>query len=143
MVAAAAGAGELRWSGRRWVALFAVAATVGCGLNSGPPVAHLRGKVTIDGKPVPSEAEARIMFVPPTSAANRNSKPAMVPIVNGEYDAPDVPVGQVIVRFDIQRPTGREFARGMKESENLVPEVHREGIEIAVTEGDHPQDFEL
>jgi hypothetical protein len=123
-------------------AVFVVGAA-GCNSGSSTPVAHLQGTVTIGGQPVPADAEARIMFMPPATADNRNARPAIVPIVAGKYDAPDVPTGKILVRFDIQQPTGKEFARGMKESRNLVPPEHQEGLAIEVAEGEGQQNFEL
>jgi hypothetical protein len=134
--------GQRRLYVDRMVLLLAAALLVGCGFHSGPPVAHLKGKVTIGGKPVPGDANARIIFgIPPSSA--HEAKPAIANIVNGEYDAPKVAVGHITAIFDIQLDTGREFARGMKESKNLVPPEHQSGIAITVAEGTQTQDFDL
>jgi hypothetical protein len=134
---------ELKLYVGRMLVLVAAVLIVGCNFHSGSPVAHLKGKVTIAGKPVPSEADARIIFAPPATGSNRNAKPAIVPIVNSQYDAPEVPVGPMTARFDIQRNTGREFARGMKESENLVPKEDESGFALDVTEGAQTHDFDL
>jgi hypothetical protein len=140
---AAKGSGkeEMRFCLGRIIVLLTVASVLGC--HSGPPVAHLKGKVTIKGQPVPSEAHAKIMFAPPATGASRIAKAAIVPIVNGQYDAPNVPVGQIMVGFDIQKETGREFARGMKETINLVPEEHQSGMALTVSESDQTHDFDL
>jgi len=142
MMASAAKARELKVYGGAWIVAFALVMAVGC-IGSSPPVAHLHGKVTIDGKPVPSEAQARIIFKAHSTGTTRSAKPAIVKIVNGEYDALEVPVGKVVASFDIQLPTGRTFERGITESKNLVPPEHEQGVPIDVEAGDHPQDFEL
>jgi hypothetical protein len=135
--------GKLKLHVDRMILLLSVAVIAGCSFQSAPPVGHLKGKVTIKGKPVPSDAHARIIFAPPATGSNRNAKPAIAPIVNSQYDAPNVPVGPITADFDIQQDTGREFARGMKESKNLVPEEHQDGIALKVSEGDQTDDFDL
>jgi len=128
----------------RMTLLLPIVLIVGCNSGSSWPVAHLHGKVTIDGQPLPGNLDnPRIMFVPPATGDNRNAKPVIATIVDGQYDAPDVPTGPITVRFDLQQLTGREFARGMTESVNLVPMEHQDGIAIEVTEGDQAHDFEL
>jgi hypothetical protein len=122
--------------------VLVVATSVGCNFHSGPPVAHLKGKVTIKGQPVPSEAHGKIIFGTPLSGSHE-AKPVIANIVNSEYDAPNVPVGQIMAVIDIQLDTGREFARGMKESKNLVPEEHQGGIAVNVAEGGQTQNFDL
>jgi hypothetical protein len=130
--------------------LLLVALPAGCGKSGNEwPVAHLQGQVTIGGKPVPSDVhQARIVFTPSQSGANRRAKAVMVSIVNGRYDAPDVPVGPLTVSFDISRYTGEERQldgnRGtVKISESLVPQDAWGGIAYEAAEDDSTKDFDL
>jgi hypothetical protein len=137
---------RLRWY--RLAVLIALSLMVGCNAGKATgPVAHWQGKVTINGEPIPSDARGRIMFVPSSTGSNRNAKPAIVEIVNSRYDAPDVPIGPLTVTFDIMRLTGREIPREggppIQESESLVPEEHRNGVPVNVTEGAETHDFDL
>jgi hypothetical protein len=132
--------GKRRLHVDRMVLLLVAALLVGCG--SGLPVAHLKGKVTIAGQPIPSDARARIIFAAPVVGATRMAKPAIVNIVNSQYDAPNVPVGQITANFDIQQD-GREVGRGMREAKNLVPPDHQSGIAFTVAEGSQTKDFDL
>jgi len=120
----------------------------GCGsAGSDGPVGHLQGTVTIDGKPLPADARARMFFVPPASGNNRNRQPVTVEIVDGRYDATQVPAGRMTVTFDISRFTGKETPRErsvpLKEWESLVPEQYQQGLPIDVQEGEQTHDFTL
>jgi hypothetical protein len=109
------------------------------------PTAHLRGNVTIDGRPVPSDAEGTIVFRP--AGGGGQAQPASATIVDSKYDAPNVPQGKVKAYFNIGRLTGRmitEAAGGspFAEMEQLAPAEAETGISIDVT-GDAERDFNL
>jgi hypothetical protein len=120
------------------------ACALGCGGGSGGG-AHLQGKVTLDGKDVPADANAHIMFVP---EAGKSAATVTAPIADSRYDARNVPLGPVTVHFDITQAVGP-----MKRSErtgaeyrdvvNLVPAQHATGIPIEVTGDKADQDFQL
>jgi hypothetical protein len=86
-----------------WSGVFALAVAAGCTDSSGPPTAHLAGVVTIDGKPIPGEAQTLITFRP-TLADQANA--ASAPIVDGRFDVPAAPLGAIRVNFHIQMPIG-------------------------------------
>ena len=136
-------------TGRRWVypiiATAMLGGLVGCGAggNSGPPTAHLTGQVTIDGEAIPSDAEGTIDFHP---VGGGQAHPASAPIEGGRYDCPSVPMGEVMVLFNITRLTGRMTTEAggnpFPERENLVPADVQQGVTIQV-EGDAQRDFDL
>jgi hypothetical protein len=113
----------------------------GCGGQA--ESAHLAGNVTVGGEPLPDDVvEARISFMPtengrgPTSGAQ---------IVDGRYDVPAGPLGEVKVFFGITRKTGKmiQDSRGpVEEVVSLVPsETMNQTIEV---EGDNLNlDFDL
>lgn len=128
--------------------MLAVAATAGCG-HSGrsAPVARLAGTVTVNGKPLPADAEGAITFM---SAVRDQAAPSQVRLSGGSYEADAVPIGQVNVLFSITRLTGRmvtekDAPRGTPypEREILVPAKCREGIPLQVTGDNLQQNFDL
>jgi len=113
----------------------------GCGDDLGP-TAHLAGTVTLRGKPIPPDAQAGISFQPATGEAVK------VLIVDGKYDSPETPQGNVIVTFHIAKPMGpvKTSPRTGKEYQNvknIVPPRHAVGIPIEVSEDDLNQNFDL
>jgi hypothetical protein len=110
------------------------------------PTAHLTGNVTINGEPVPSDAQGSIVFQP--AGGGGQAHPTEAKINNSKYDAPHVPQGEVTAYFNIGRLTGRmivEAAGGspFPEMEQLAPdEAANRGIKIEVT-GDDQKDFNL
>jgi hypothetical protein len=130
-----------------WLILLAVLAA-GCG-KPGPsyPSARWEGTVTLQGKPIPAEAEAYVQFFP--NGGGGQAPPASVPIMQGRYRAERVPLGKVTVVFNITRLTGRMVrednapgATPYAEREILVPPSLRAGIPAEVT-GDQQRDFNL
>lgn len=117
-----------------WFCVLALALVAGCSEDGAPPTAHLRGVVTIDGKPIPAEAESTIMFR--TTAANQ-AGPASSRIVDGRFDVPAAPRGPVRVVFSIQLPIGEKaFAPGMRpemQFRSLVPQKHADGMALEIT----------
>jgi hypothetical protein len=114
----------------------------GCGKAS-TPTTHLSGAVTIDGKPIPAEAQAALSFVPA-----QGGKVVSVHIVGGRYDSPDTPEGKISVKFDISQPVGPEkvserTGEKYREIANLVPPDRAAGIVIEVQGDDSQRDFDL
>lgn len=121
----------------------------GCG-KSGPsrPGAALSGSVTINGQPIPADAEATVRFMP--SGPGGQAPPTSAKIVDGRYEAKDVPLGKVNVVFFITRLTGREVVEDnvpggtpYPERENLVPVPLRRGVPLEVGGDNAKQDFDL
>ena len=94
----------------------------GCGGSTYPTV-EWSGTVTIGGQPIPSDAVASIEVV--SLEASAESKATQADIVGGNYTLKDVPVGNVLVQFNIVReipaknPTDQ--MRGIRSYSNLVP----------------------
>lgn len=108
----------------------------GCGTDSKGDVAHWSGEVTLDGKPLPDDAEGSITF---RSMGAGGGQAVTVRVENGHYDSPQTPKGKVIAYFDINRPTGRTYhservGKDVQETKSIVPEEHLQGIEFDVTE---------
>ena len=114
----------------------------GCGKRPAP-TAHLAGAVTINGDPVPADADAALSFEPLAGG-----KSVSAPITNGRYDSPQAPQGSVSVRFYISQRVGpvRISQRTGKEYQdvaNLVPPQHAAGMTIQVSGDNLNQDFNL
>ncbi len=112
----------------------------GCGPATTYPTAHLAGAVTISGQPV---GEGKIVFLP-LEAAHGPSVGSN--IINGRYDCRTAPRGRLLVQVYAVRPTGKKLqVMGSKIPEliNIVPQEHRDGIEVPV-DGDNLRfDFAL
>jgi len=120
---------------------------VGCGTASNDSVAHLAGTITINGEPLPADAEGYIQFMP---SQGGQAAPASTDVKDSQYDAQNVPKGKVTVIFNITRLTGRMVrednvptASPYPERENLVPRKHRSGLQIDVQGDNDAMDFEL
>jgi hypothetical protein len=116
-------------------------AGTGCG---GPPPARLQGAVTLAGKPLPADARAFVVFA---TGANLSTS-VSVPIVDGRYDSPQTPRGDVTVFFEISHPVGpeRKSARtGLpyRDVVTLVPARYATGVPIRVESDDATRDFDL
>jgi hypothetical protein len=132
--------------GKLAVITAVLASLGGCG-GSSVPTAHLAGKVLLDGKPIPSDAEASLMFV--REGAKDDEATVRVPINVGDstYDAPNVPQGAVRAYFSITRKgpakiserTGEEY----HDIINLVPGQYATGIPLQVSGDNINQDFDL
>ena len=117
--------------------------TIGCGSGSGPdyPHAKLTGAVTLDGAPVDS---GRVNFMP---APGSEGQPVSADIQAGQYQAPDVPLGQVTVTFSMTKATGNMISEGDRqpypEIVNVVPKRYAQGIPLQVSGDNVAQDFVL
>ena len=120
------------WMGA--VALILVT-SAGCGEEkSSVPTARLQGSVTLNGGPIPPDAQATISFTPIDSM---KAVPASAEIKDGKFDAQDVPMGKVDMTITIQQATGKLLpdpqGRGdVAEINDLVPQAWRNGKEIQV-----------
>ena len=97
------------------LAIVGLGMSVGCGPSSGENVAHLSGEVTLDGKPLPDRSLASVTFRP---QSNGKARPVSAEIVQGRYDCPTVPMGDVLAQMSISIPTGRTF-RSDRTGENV------------------------
>lgn len=114
----------------------------GCAETSAP-TAHLAGTVTIGGAPIPADADASMSFVRVTGG-----KGVTVPIVDGRYDSPQTPEGDVMVRFSISHSVGpvKKSEHGgveYRDSESLVPQKYAGGTRLNVSGDNLSQDFDL
>jgi hypothetical protein len=125
------------------VSLF-LASSVGCGSGDGAATAHLQGKVTINGQPLPADAEGTITF---NTTEATQAKAVTVTLANGAYDSPSTPTGPVKVAFNITQPSGPEVTndRGAtyRESKSLVPAKYAGGMDLTVGDDNDAQDFNL
>lgn len=123
-----------------------LAASIGCGEPS-EPTAHLAGKVTLSGKPIPFDAEASITFVPEATASNAKKIIVPINVSDGQYDSLHTPQGNVRAYFSIARKgpktiserTGQEY----QEEINLVPGEYSTGILLQVNGENTAHNFEL
>ncbi|MCH2114086.1 MAG: DUF1559 domain-containing protein [Pirellulales bacterium] len=89
---------------KRLLWLLVLTFALGCQKPVGTDTVHLWGKVTIDGKNLPSDADGNILFM--TTGVGQ-APPSSVDIQGSTYDAESVPKGNVNVIFNITRLTGR------------------------------------
>jgi hypothetical protein len=121
-------------------------AFLGCGKNAASDTAHLAGKVTLDGKPIPASAHGAITFQP---AAGNKAKAITVAIVNGAYDSRITPRGEVTAIVSLNIPTGKTYKSertGQDVAElspvTLTPEQSH-GIALTVDGDEANHDFSL
>jgi len=119
-----------------WLGVLALTLvfTAGCPDDSGKRTAHLRGTVTIDGQPIPDDAESVIIFWPTSSDQSRSTSTR---ITDGRFDVLDAPLGTVRIEFRIEQPTGEiaafePGARPEMRYRSLVPDEHTAGMTIEV-----------
>ena len=126
-----------------WVAVALLAlAAIGCG-EAGPnyPHAALSGAITLDDAPVET---GRINFIPGSGVAG---SPVAADVLDGRYEATEVPLGQLTVTFSLTKATGKMIVEGDREPYpeiiSIVPPHYAQGLPLQVT-GDNPaQDFHL
>ena len=114
----------------------------GCGKSSAP-TAHLAGTVTINGAPIPSDAEAGLSIKPIDGG-----EAVSVPITDGHYDSPNTPLGEVSVKFYITQEVGPvrtsdRTGEQYRDTANLVPPGSAAGTAITVTADNLDQNFDL
>ena len=118
---------------------------MGCGGATGSAnTAHLKGKITLDGQPIPSDASSSITFKPTRRGQGRTT---FSTIDDGVYDSPDTPKGPVKIYISIQQPTGRmvseEGGSPFAEMRSLVPDSYSGGIDMEIGEDNLNLDFDL
>lgn len=111
-------------------------------MNSGP-AAHLAGEVTINGEPVPAEADAALSFKP-----LEGGESVSVTITDSRYDSPQTPKGKLSVKFYISRPVGpvkvsERTGKEYQDTANLVPPKHAAGMTLDVSGDNLSHDFHL
>lgn len=127
---------------RMFIVLVLLYSMSGCRESSVPTV-HLAGAVTINGDPVPNDAQAALSFEP-----RGGGESVSVPITNGRYDSPRTPQGSLSVKFYISQHVGpikisERTGEKYQEVANLVPPEHAAGTVIKVSGDNLNQDFEL
>jgi hypothetical protein len=124
------------------VALSACTLIGGCGTDRRAGTAHLQGTVTINGQPLPDDAQANVTFAPASKG-----RTAGAVITNGEYDCPDAPLGKVKAYFSVMRPTGRTITetdnRPYAEVGSIIASKYASGIDLDVSGDNANQDFDL
>lgn len=130
-----------------WALLLAAAASaiLGCGKSSGSAnVVHLKGRITLDGQPIPSDASGSITFKPTRGG---QGKTTFSTIEDGLYDSPETPKGPVKIYISIQQPTGKMISEAggtpYAEMRSLVPNSYAGGIDMDFSEDNLSQDFDL
>jgi hypothetical protein len=128
----------------RALAALAVGLAAAAGCGGGPPKAHVRGKVTFDGKPL---AEGIIQFFP-TGATGQT---ASAPIKDGVYDA-EASVGEMKVTISANEVVGKQKMYDTPDSptvdvvRQILPARYNTASELKTTlkEGTNENvDFEL
>lgn len=127
------------------VALVSIATVVtGCDTGrGGRPTAHLSGAITIDGQTPEESALGTINF---RAASADQAAGTSAEIVNGKYDAPNVPMGNVTAFIQLVQPTGRTISEGDRqypELRSLISSKYDVGIKLEVTGDNHNQDLDL
>jgi hypothetical protein len=126
------------------IPVLVATALAGCGAgSSGKPTAHLSGTLTIDGQPVPPNTVGSVTFRPPGTG---QAAPVTAQVVDGKYDCPNVPQGEVTVFFQLQQ-LGKmigEPGRQYPERRNLLADKYDvSGIDLKVTDDNSNQNFDL
>jgi hypothetical protein len=127
------------------LAALVATALAGCGSgSSGKPTAHLSGTITIDGQPVPANVVGSVTFRPPGTG---QASPVTAQVIDGKYDCPNVPQGDVTVFFQLVQQTGKmlgEAGRQYPEIRNLLADKYSvSGIDLNVTDDNSNQNFDL
>lgn len=118
-----------------------LAAAGGCVRES---TARLQGAVTLAGKPLPADARAFIVF----ATGPDRSRSVSAPIIDGRYDSPRTPMGDVTVFFEISHPIGPERTSDRtglpyRDVATLVPARYETGVPLNVTGDDAHRNFDL
>ena len=106
--------------------------------------ARLKGKITLDGQPIPADSRASITFKPTRSG---QAKTTFASIIDGSYDSSETPKGLVKVYISIQQPTGRMISeaggRPYAEMRSLVPANYTGGFDMDIDADNLNKDFTL
>jgi hypothetical protein len=122
--------------------LLALAGAAGCGSSSDK--AHLKGKVTVNGQPLPADAIGTVTF---QTTKPGQGKMASAPIENGAYEVLEAPVGPLKVLITVQQPSGRTIDNGRgapaQEYKNIIADKYSSGLDIQVEGDNEAMDFAL
>jgi len=137
----------MHWLTKPWGAAALIAALSGAGCNgaSSGETAHLEGAITLDGQPLPADAQASITFQP---TQHGHGRAVTVQVVESRYDSPNTPTGSVKAHLSIMKPTGKMLhsertAEDYPETTSILPEKYASGIDLDVTGDRSDQDFEM
>ncbi len=128
------------------VCMLTLAVVVGCGSGSkkGPTV-KWSGTVTINGQPLPDNAQGQIVVQ--CNSSTGASRGDQGEIVNGAYSLDNVPQGEVTVSFDIYTTAPAkdpmDAERGVMETTNLVPDRWTKGVVDTADKNDSAKNFDL
>ncbi len=128
------------------VCMLVLAVVVGCGKSSNKgPTVKWSGTVTINGQPIPSDAQGQIIVQ--SNSSTGASRGDQAEIVNGAYSLNNVPQGEVTVSFDIFTTTPAkdpmDAERGVMDTTNLVPDRWSQGVVDTADKNDSAKNFDL
>ena len=119
-----------------------VVCVAGCG--GGSDAAHLKGKVTVNGQPIPADAIGTVTF---QTTKPGQGKMASAAIENGSYEVLDAPLGALKAYITVQQPSGRTIDNGRgtpaQEYKNIISDKYVTGIDIQVDGDNEAMDFPL
>ncbi|MBQ6616997.1 MAG: hypothetical protein IJH67_11590 [Thermoguttaceae bacterium] len=128
------------------VCMLTLAVVVGCGSGAkkGPTV-KWSGTVTIEGQPLPSNAQGQIVVQ--SNNATGASRGDQADIVNGSYSLQSVPKGEVTVSFNIYTTAPAknqsDAERGLEDTTNIVPDRWLQGVVDTADKNDSAKNFDL
>ena len=128
------------------VCMLTLAVVVGCGSGAkkGSTV-KWSGTVTIEGQPLPSNAQGQIVVQ--SNNATGASRGDQADIVNGSYSLQRVPKGDVTVSFNIYTTAPAknqsDAERGLEDTTNIVPERWLQGVVDTADKNDSAKNFDL
>ena len=128
------------------VCMLTLAVVVGCGSGAkkGPTV-KWSGTVTIEGQPLPSNAQGQIVVQ--SANATGASRGDQADIVNGSYSLQSVPKGEVTVSFNIYTTAPAknqsDAERGLEDTTNIVPDRWLQGVVDTADKNDSAKNFDL
>jgi hypothetical protein len=124
------------------VILLMLACAMGCGGAS--ENAHLKGKVTVNGQPIPADAIGTVTF---QTTKPGQGKMASAAIENSAYEVLEAPLGALKVYITVQQPSGRTIDNGRgtpaQEYKNIISDKYSSGIDIQVDGDNEAMDFPL
>jgi hypothetical protein len=124
------------------VILLMLVCATGCGGSS--ENAHVKGKVTVNGQPLPADAIGTVTL---QTTKPGQGKMASAAIENGAYEVRQAPLGPLKAFITVQQPTGRTIDNGRgtpaQEYKNIISDKYASGIDIQVDGDNEAMDFPL
>lgn len=122
------------------------ATILGCGGSpSKGPTVKWSGTITINGQPLPENAQGQIVVQ--CNSSTGASRGDQAEIVNGAYSLENVPQGEVTVSFDIYTTAPAkdpmDAERGVMDTTNLVPDRWMKGVVDTADKDDSAKNFDL